>query len=189
MSNPLEDGWQKVTFTDECDPDGTGWCHVRNTDPAECSCIGPTQDGYEYMIQDHVLYGRLIKEDPEDVHGESFPLGLAGQIQPVKIVGDPATADHAELRVDINGEMSARYSNARAPGLTNPLLAEKKWTKGEIQRLRGIIARVVMNDESLAIALKQNDVQQASDICFTMLDECHAEVASWSKSNSPLSDT
>lgn len=47
-------------FTCECDPDGDGWCQVRDIDPAECDCIGPTQDGIEYMERNGVLYGRRI---------------------------------------------------------------------------------------------------------------------------------
>lgn len=45
-------------FTAECDPDGEGWCRVRDCDPAECDCIGPTQDGVEYVEIAGVLYGR-----------------------------------------------------------------------------------------------------------------------------------
>lgn len=52
------DGWQRVMFSAECDPDGEGWCQIRNCDPAECLCIGPTQDGYEYQEFEGALYGR-----------------------------------------------------------------------------------------------------------------------------------
>lgn len=54
----LLDGWQPVTFQAQCDPEGDGWCSLRNVDPADCQCIGPTQDGIEYMERNGVLFGR-----------------------------------------------------------------------------------------------------------------------------------
>jgi hypothetical protein len=53
--------WQRVTFACECDPDGDGWCQVRDIDPAECDCLGPTQDDVEYEERGGVLYGRRIE--------------------------------------------------------------------------------------------------------------------------------
>lgn len=55
------EGWQPVSFTAECDPDGDGWCAVRDCDIDGCKCIGPTQDGIEYLEKNGVLFGR-----PED---------------------------------------------------------------------------------------------------------------------------
>jgi len=52
------DGWQPVSFTAECDPDGEGWCQVRDCDIDSCNCIGPTQDGIEYIEKNGVLFGR-----------------------------------------------------------------------------------------------------------------------------------
>ena len=52
------DGWEPVQFTAECDPDGDGWCQVRDCDPDSCDCIGPTQDGIEYLEKDGILFGR-----------------------------------------------------------------------------------------------------------------------------------
>lgn len=54
----LLDGWQPVTFSAECDPDGDGWCQIRDCDPAECPCIGPTQDEVKYKDVNGVLLGR-----------------------------------------------------------------------------------------------------------------------------------
>lgn len=54
----LLDGWMPVSFTADCDPDGDDWCQVSNTDPERCPCIGPTQDGIEYMEKDGELFGR-----------------------------------------------------------------------------------------------------------------------------------
>lgn len=51
--------WQRVRFQAECDPDGDGWCKVRDIDPAECDCIGPTQEGVEYREVNGVLEGRF----------------------------------------------------------------------------------------------------------------------------------
>lgn len=51
--------WQRVMFTAECDPEGTGWCQVRNCDVSTCTCYGPTQEGMEYYEgEDGVLYAR-----------------------------------------------------------------------------------------------------------------------------------
>lgn len=53
--------WQRVMFTAECDPEGTGWCQVRNCDVATCTCYGPTQEGMEYREgEDGVLYARPL---------------------------------------------------------------------------------------------------------------------------------
>ena len=57
--------WQRVMFAAECDPDGDGWCRVRDCDPAECDCLGPTQDGVEYKEVDGVLWGRMDEKVPE----------------------------------------------------------------------------------------------------------------------------
>lgn len=57
----LLDGYAPVMFQADCDPDGDGWCQVRDCDPTECKCYGPTQDGIEYVERDGVLLGR-----PED---------------------------------------------------------------------------------------------------------------------------
>ena len=50
--------WERVMFQAECDPEGTGWCQIRDCDPAECSCYGPTQEGLEYQVIEDVLYAR-----------------------------------------------------------------------------------------------------------------------------------
>lgn len=60
---PLLQGWQPVSFQAECDPEGSGWCQVRDCDPSECQCIGPTQDGMEYRTIKKVLFGRP-KDNP-----------------------------------------------------------------------------------------------------------------------------
>lgn len=55
----LIEGWEPVQFTAECDPDGYGWCGLRDIDPCECSCIGPTEDDVEYKESaTGVLLGR-----------------------------------------------------------------------------------------------------------------------------------
>jgi hypothetical protein len=55
------DGYMPLSFAHDCDPEGDGWCQVRDIDPAECNCIDPTQDGIEYIERDGELFGR-----PED---------------------------------------------------------------------------------------------------------------------------
>lgn len=56
-------GWSRVRFAADCDPDGEGWCFERDIDPAECDCIGPTEEDVEYLILDGVLYGRRLPSD------------------------------------------------------------------------------------------------------------------------------
>jgi hypothetical protein len=65
MSAPPGEGWQVVRFAGECDPDGDGWCRIRDIDPTECDCIGPTEDGVEYLVLDGVLWGRRTGEGEE----------------------------------------------------------------------------------------------------------------------------
>ena len=54
------DGWMPVEYTADCDPDGDGWCVTTDSDPSDCQCIGPTQDGIEYMERRGILFGRPI---------------------------------------------------------------------------------------------------------------------------------
>lgn len=54
------DGFVPVQFQADCDPEGDGWCLTSNRDPCECKCIGPTQDGIEYVERDNALWGRPI---------------------------------------------------------------------------------------------------------------------------------
>jgi hypothetical protein len=48
--------WLPVVFAADCDDDGN--CPRCGIDFAECDCPGPTQDGFEYMERDGVLYAR-----------------------------------------------------------------------------------------------------------------------------------
>lgn len=52
--------WQKVMFAADCDPDGDGWCQIKNIDPSECDCIGPTEENVEYKEKAGELYGRRV---------------------------------------------------------------------------------------------------------------------------------
>ena len=57
-----QEGWSRVVFAsnlDSCDMCGEPWCHVHNKHYAECDCIGPTQDGYEYEEINGILYAKL----------------------------------------------------------------------------------------------------------------------------------
>lgn len=56
--NPGSEGWVRVMFTAECDPDGDGWCRIRDCDVGECDCIGPTEEDVEYETFAGELYGR-----------------------------------------------------------------------------------------------------------------------------------
>lgn len=53
------EGWTPVRHQAECDPEGDGHCQIIDSDPSECPCIGPTQDGVEYLERDGVLWGRM----------------------------------------------------------------------------------------------------------------------------------
>lgn len=54
--------WQKVMFQAECDPDGDGWCRVRDVDPAECTCVGSSQeDEYEYFEVQGELFAKPLE--------------------------------------------------------------------------------------------------------------------------------
>jgi hypothetical protein len=55
------DGWTPVRFFGECDPEADGVCRISDNCTDACGCLGPTQDGVEYMERDGVLFGR-----PED---------------------------------------------------------------------------------------------------------------------------
>lgn len=54
------DGWTPARHTSECDPEGDGWCQLTDSDPSECKCYGPTQDGVEYLESEGELFARPI---------------------------------------------------------------------------------------------------------------------------------
>lgn len=56
----LLDGWVPTSMQSECDPDGDGWCQVRDCDPSCCLCIGILQDGIEYKEINGRLFGRPV---------------------------------------------------------------------------------------------------------------------------------
>ena len=60
MNDDAPRGFERVQLQSECDPEGTGWCHVRDTDPALCDCIGPNEPGVEYVQRNGVLFGRQV---------------------------------------------------------------------------------------------------------------------------------
>jgi len=59
----LLDGWQPVVFADdalECECCDEPYCPEHETHYADCFCIGPTQDGIEYIEKNGRLFGRPI---------------------------------------------------------------------------------------------------------------------------------
>ena len=58
VAEALGPGWERVMFSSQCDPEGEGWCKVRNVDPAECPCYGPTQEDLEYKEVNGILFAR-----------------------------------------------------------------------------------------------------------------------------------
>ena len=92
------DGWAPVMWAAECDPDGDGWCQVRDIDPAECNCIGPTQDGIEYMERDGVLFGRPIESPHWDLmiaHPPCTYLSVSGMHWTARGLRDPQLTEDA----------------------------------------------------------------------------------------------
>lgn len=62
------DGWVPARFSAECDPDGKyDICRVSGLSCDERSCIGPTQDDAEYLIQDGVWFTRPIDRPRWDI--------------------------------------------------------------------------------------------------------------------------
>ena len=58
---PVEDvleGWMPVSFTKDCRLDGGSICRKTNSQVDDCQCVGPTQDGIEYITKNGVLFGR-----------------------------------------------------------------------------------------------------------------------------------
>ena len=58
----LLDGWMPVTcFAMDCDPEGNGGpCQITGECFDYCQCIGPTQEGIDYLETEEGLFGRPI---------------------------------------------------------------------------------------------------------------------------------
>jgi hypothetical protein len=57
--------WVKVRSAADCKkcPDcGDPWCSKHKKHYADCECVGPTQDGYDYKTVKGVLYARKSSE-------------------------------------------------------------------------------------------------------------------------------
>ena len=71
----LPGGWREVVFAAECDPEGDGLCPCGFDYSDGCGQPGPTQDGYEYVERDGVLYGR-----PEETGAQWLPEPELGRV-------------------------------------------------------------------------------------------------------------
>lgn len=94
----LLDGWAPVSFQAECDPNGDGWCQVTDTDPTDCQCIGPTQDGIEYREIDGILFGRPISNPHWDLmiaHPPCTYLSVSGMHWTTRGLRDPQLTEDA----------------------------------------------------------------------------------------------
>jgi hypothetical protein len=64
---PSTNGYQPVVFAGElplCEAcEEEPYCPIHDMHYADCTCIGPTQDGVDYKEVDGVLYGRVEAED------------------------------------------------------------------------------------------------------------------------------
>lgn len=92
------DGWVPVRFAADCDPDGDGWCQAFDVDPCDCSCIGPTQDGIEYVELDGVLWGRPSDAPRWDLliaHPPCTYLSVSGMHRTVRGLRDPKLTEDA----------------------------------------------------------------------------------------------
>ena len=57
--------WEKVKFAHECEPCDCcdePFCEEHGLHYADCDCVGPTQDDYEYEDRAEGLYARQIQE-------------------------------------------------------------------------------------------------------------------------------
>lgn len=60
--------WVKVVFAadlKECDCCDEIWCDTCKKHYADCSCVGPTMEGYEYEERDGVMYARKLAEEED----------------------------------------------------------------------------------------------------------------------------
>ena len=59
----------KVKFAMDCplcEGCGEPWCEEHDMHYADCPCIGPTQDGYEYIVVNDELYALSIEESVKE---------------------------------------------------------------------------------------------------------------------------
>jgi hypothetical protein len=59
----------RVKFASECmqcECCGEPWCEDHEEHYAECPCVGPSQDGYEYEERDDGLWAIPIEEQEEN---------------------------------------------------------------------------------------------------------------------------
>ena len=68
MEKNSSPSWIRVKFAMECIPcqccGEEPWCDEHDMHFAECDCVGPTQDGYDYREIKGIMYARF-KEIPE----------------------------------------------------------------------------------------------------------------------------
>lgn len=92
------DGWMPVQFSADCDPDGDDWCSVIDASPSDCQCIGPTQDGIEYMEKDDMLFGRPYSRPQWDLmiaHPPCTYLSVSGMHWTKRGLRDPQLTEDA----------------------------------------------------------------------------------------------
>lgn len=96
----LLDGWEPVMFQGQCDPDGDGWCQIRDCDPAECDCMGPTMDEeeVEYLEQEGMLFARPVENPHWDLmiaHPPCTYLSVSGMHWTTRGLRDPQLTEDA----------------------------------------------------------------------------------------------
>lgn len=100
----LLDGWEPVQYTGQCDPDGDGWCSVNDVDPAECACIGPTQEEVEYSEHAGELFARPVERPRWDLmiaHPPCTYLNVAGMHWTRRGLRDPKLTEDALAFVEL----------------------------------------------------------------------------------------
>lgn len=62
QSKILSEGWVVVSFASDCEGEDDETCSVCGGFYTDCPCAGPTQDGYEYLEIDGMLYAKKTTE-------------------------------------------------------------------------------------------------------------------------------
>jgi hypothetical protein len=138
VPRPAVDDWKRVSFAADCGVDEEGElldeCSICGLDYSECACPGPTQEGYEYMERDGVMYARLIDgpaliggfdyennaHGPDDATGTLLKGSPSGGGRPLPAVAF-AQNQIGEVRVgDIAGTVN---TNSNASGRNTPMVA------------------------------------------------------------------
>jgi len=94
----LLEGWAPVRFTAECTEGEEECCNISGEDYGECSCIGPTQEGIEYLENEYGLFGRPVNNPQWDLmiaHPPCTYLSVSGMHWTTRGLRDPFLSEEA----------------------------------------------------------------------------------------------